>query len=131
MPEIDIETAVWLAIWFFFFVKVWLPLLFPPDDQNKKPWNWWEVEKQIKNNARIYKEIDKEDFSIKNLYNQIENLEIEIDRLEIESSNDFEKEMTNNNRTEKLRAKIKLIKINIEQKEKNIDNLNRELKWMY
>lgn len=131
MPEIDIETAIWLAIGFFLFVKVWLPLFFPPEDHDNKPWNRWEVEKQINNNARIYKEIDKEDFSIKNLYNQIENLEIEIDRLEIESSNDFEKEMSNNNRIEKLRAKIKLIKINIEQKEKNIDNLNRELKWMY
>ena len=81
----------------------------------------------MNNSSKINKEIDKEVYSIKTLYNQIENLEIEIDRLEIETSTDFEKEATNNNRIQKLLAKINLIKINIDQKNKNIDNLNREL----
>jgi len=131
MIDMDIETAIWLAIWFFFFVKIWLPIIFPPEEQNRQSWNWWKVEKQMNNSSKINKEIDKEVYSIKTLYNQIENLEIEIDRLEIETSTDFEKEATNNNRIQKLLAKINLIKINIDQKNKNIDNLNRELQWIY
>ena len=132
MIDIDIETAILLAIWFFLFVKVGLPMIFPPEKENdNRPWNWWNIEKQINNNANTYKKIDKENLALENLHIQKEELENEIDRLEIESSTDFEKEASNNTRIKKLRLKIKHIDINIENKYNNLDKLNRDLQWMY
>ena len=132
MIDIDIETAIWLAIWFFLFVKIWLPMIFPPENEHdNRPWNGWDIEKQTNHNASTYKKIDKENLALENLHIQKEELENEIDRLEIESSTDFEKEASNNTRTKKLRLKIKHIDINIENKYNNIDNLNRDLQWMY
>lgn len=131
MPDIDIEAAIWLAIWFFLFVKVGLPMIFPPKPPRDDFWDWLNIEKQINNNATIYKKIDKENLALENLHIQKEELENEIDRLEIESSTDFEKEASNNTRTKKLRLKIKHIDINIENKYNNVDKLNRDLQWMY
>lgn len=131
MPEMDIETAIWLAIWFFLFVKIWLPSLFPPEDQWHRPWNWWEIEKQINNNSKIYNEIDEENYILWNLNLQVKEIENEIDRLDIESSTDFEKEIANNNKIEKLKLKISSLNMKIDKKYRNIDNLNRELKWIY
>ena len=132
----EIQIAIWAAIGFF----VWLKILEMIDNWNwwkgwwkgwNWPWNWWEIEKQVNHNAKIYKKIDKENLALENLHIQREELENEIDRLEIESSTDFEKEASNNTRTKKLRLKIKHIDINIENKYNNVDNLNRDLKWMY
>jgi hypothetical protein len=38
MIDIDIETAIWLAIGFFLFVKIGLPMIFPPEnDHDNRP----------------------------------------------------------------------------------------------
>ena len=129
----EIEIAIWAAIAFFIFVKIILPIIFPEDPYNPEKiyWNWWNIEKQVNNNAKIYKKIDKENLALENLHIQKEELENEIDRLELESSTDFEKEASNSTRIKKLKLKIKHIEISIENKYSNLDNLNRELQWMY
>ena len=125
MPEMEIETAIWLAIWFFLFVKIWLPLIFPDNPPEKIYWNWGELEKQINDNSKIYKKIDKENLALENLKIQKEELENEIDVLELESSTDFEKEASNSTRIKKLKLRIKHIEISIDNKYNNLDNLNK------
>ncbi len=132
MIEMSLNTAIWISVWFFVFVKIILPLLFPEDDWvDDKIRNNWDIEKQINNNSKIYKKIDKENLALENLQIQKEELENEIDTLEFESDTDFEKQTVNSTRIKKLKLKIKHIDISIEDKYNKIDNLNRELKWMY
>jgi hypothetical protein len=128
----EIKIAIWGAIIFFVFVKIWLPILFPPiKDPIDLDWRWWNIEKQINSNAKIYKKIDAENWYINKLYIKIEKIENKIERLEIETSIDFEKEAFNNNKIEDYKLDIKNIKIDIENKYDNIDGFNRETKWLY
>ena len=125
----ELELAIWIAIIFFVWLKFLGTTIQEPKIENY--WKWWEVEKQINNNAKIYKKIDKENLSLENLQIQKEELLNEIETLEFESDTDFEKQTINSTKIKKLKLKIKHIKISIEDKYNNIHDLNWELKWMY
>lgn len=126
----DIEMAIRAAIWLFITIKVLEVITYNPKDKWESG-KRWEVEKQIADNAKIYKKIEKENLALESLNIQKEKLENEINKLEIESSIDFEKEADNNTKIKEIRLKIKHIQINIETKHNNIYNFNNELKWIY
>lgn len=127
----DWETVFWLIAGLFIGIK-FLDIFFW--------WSWWwnsnnihiwetSVQKQIWENSKIYKKIEKENLILENLYIQKEEIENEINDLELEASTDFEKEKTNFTRIKKLNLKIRHLDIWIEDKISKINSLNNQLKW--
>ena len=128
----DFEIGIWGIIGFFLFVKIGLPIIFPPEpEKEKEQWNSEEIEKQINSNSKFYNMINKENWYIKKLSIKIQKIENKIERLEIETSTDFENEASNNNKIEDFKLDIQNITVDINNRYDNIDELNRKIKWMY
>lgn len=127
----EFEMAIWAVVGIFVIIKILEATSFNITKNPDDDWKLLEFEKQNSNNAKIYKQVDKIKLIVEELYIKKEELENEIENLEFESSSDFEKENTNSTKIKKLRLKIKHIEISIENKNNDIDDLNRELKWMY
>jgi len=79
------------------------------------------------NNSKLIKKIEREQLTLENLLIQKEEYENEINRLEFESSSDFEKESTNNTKIKKLRLKIRHLLISIDEKNNRLNELNNKL----
>ena len=127
------ETVFWLIAGLFIGIK-FLDIFFwwSWGWNSKNINNWWEnIQKQIWDNAKIYKKIERENLVLENLYIQKEEIENEINDLELEASTDFEKENSNFTRIKKLNLKIKHLEIWIEDRIWKINNLNTQLKWKY
>jgi len=79
------------------------------------------------NNSKLIKKIEREQLALENLLIQKEEYENEINRLEFESSSDFEKESANNTKIKKLRLKIRHLLISIDEKNNRLNELNNKL----
>ena len=89
-----------------------------------------EVEKNIKNNAKNFTKMEKEQLHIENLSIKYEEIRNDIDKLNFESSSDLEVESENNLKVRKLELQLKHLHIKIEEKRNLINSINDEIKWI-
>ena len=86
--------------------------------------------KENKEYSKLIKQFEKEQLALENLLIQKEEYENEINKLEFESSSDFEKEWINSTKIKKLKLKIRHILISIDEKNNTLNELNNKLSWI-
>lgn len=130
----EIEFAIWAIVLFVITIAVlnattgWHP---HQSDQQQWYWdNWAEFAKKAKDNAKLYKKLEKANLTLEELEIKKEEMENEVEKLTFDASTSFEKEKGNSTKIKKLNLELKHLDIKISEMLDNIDKINYEIQWM-
>lgn len=128
-------SEIEFAIWIMAFIIIWLPILSNLIwwwDDRKDPENignnWEKYYKQAENNTKHNKKLIKIKRELKKQLLQKQIKEKEIEKLDFDSSTDFNSD--NDTKIQELELEIEDIDDRINDLDDKIYNINREIQWI-